>query len=79
VARTRAAGSRQIRAVFITKNVADVSADYQLDESSTVAPAPDAHGVFTLSKPKAVGPPAIIAWNFTSTTRWPRRKFMISK
>ena len=42
----------KIRAVFIAKNVADVSADYQLDESSTVAPAPDAHGVFTLSKPE---------------------------
>ena len=42
----------KIRAVFIAKNVADVSADYQLDESSTVAPAPNAHGVFTLSKPE---------------------------
>src|SRR5437764_7597693 len=42
----------KIRAVFSGKNVPDVSADYQLDESSTVSPAPNAHRVITLSKPE---------------------------
>jgi hypothetical protein len=42
----------QIRAVFIAENVADVSADYEIDESSSVAPAPNANGTFTLSKPE---------------------------
>jgi len=43
----------QVRAVFIAENVADVSADYQLDESATTAPAPNSSGTFTLSKPES--------------------------
>jgi hypothetical protein len=41
-----------IRAVWIAENVADVAADYEADEGSTVAPTPDSHGTFTLSRPK---------------------------
>jgi hypothetical protein len=41
-----------IRAVFMAENVADVSADYQIDETSAVAPTPNASGTFTLSKPE---------------------------
>jgi hypothetical protein len=43
----------KIRAAFIAENVADVSADYQIDESTTTAPALDASGRFTLSKPES--------------------------
>jgi len=42
----------EIRAVFIAENVADVSADYQIDQSTTTAPSPNSSGVFTLSKPE---------------------------
>jgi hypothetical protein len=42
----------KIRAVFIGENVADVSADYEIDESSAVAPTPNANGIFTLSRPE---------------------------
>jgi hypothetical protein len=42
----------KIRAVFIAENVADVSAEYEIDETSTVAPTPNANGIFTLSKPE---------------------------
>jgi len=42
----------KIRAVFIAENVIDVSADYQIDETSAVAPTPNANGTFTLSKPE---------------------------
>ncbi|HWY49879.1 MAG TPA: hypothetical protein VNW72_00190 [Chthoniobacterales bacterium] len=42
----------QIRAVFIAENVADVTADYEIDDSSSVAPAPNAKGTFTLSEPE---------------------------
>jgi hypothetical protein len=42
----------KIRAVFIAENVADVSADYQIDEASTVAPSPDSNGTFTLAQPE---------------------------
>ena len=42
----------KIRAVFIAENVADVSADYEIDESSTIAPTPNASGAFTLSRPE---------------------------
>jgi len=43
----------KIRVVFIAENVADVSADSEIDESNTVAPAPNANGTFTLSQPEA--------------------------
>jgi hypothetical protein len=43
----------EVRATFIAENVADVSADYQIDESTTTAPAPDSNGSFTLSKPES--------------------------
>ena len=42
----------EIRAVFVAENVADVSAEYQVDESTTTAPAPNAGGSFTLTKPE---------------------------
>ena len=42
----------KIRAVFMAENVADVSADYQIDETSAIAPTPNASGTFTLSKPE---------------------------
>jgi hypothetical protein len=42
----------EIRAVFIADNVADVSAGYQIDQSTTTAPSPNSSGVFTLSKPE---------------------------
>ena len=42
----------KIRAVFIAENVADVTADYQIDEIETTAPAPNAGGTFTLSQPQ---------------------------
>jgi hypothetical protein len=42
----------KIRAAFIAENVADVSADAEIDESSAVAPASNASGTFTLSKPE---------------------------
>jgi hypothetical protein len=40
-----------IRAVFIAENVADVSADYQIDEMETTAPAANSGGSFELSRP----------------------------
>lgn len=43
----------QVRAIFVAENVADVSANYQLDESVTTAPAPNSSGTFTLSKPES--------------------------
>lgn len=42
----------KIRVIFIAENVADVSADYEIDESSAVAPTPNSKGTFTLSKPE---------------------------
>ena len=42
----------KIRAVFIAENVADVSADYEIDESSATAPTPNSRGTFTLAKPE---------------------------
>jgi hypothetical protein len=42
----------EIRVSFIAENVADVTADYQIDESTTTAPAPNSGGTFTLSKPE---------------------------
>ena len=45
-------GHAKIRAVFIAESVADVSADYQIDESTTTAPVPNSNGTFTLSKPE---------------------------
>jgi hypothetical protein len=42
----------EIRAVFIAENVADTSADYQIDESKATAPSPNSSGIFTLSRPE---------------------------
>ena len=42
----------EIRAAFIAESVADVSADYQIDDAKAVAPKTDASGIFTLSKPE---------------------------
>jgi hypothetical protein len=41
-----------IRAVFIAENVADVTANYQIDEIETTAPAPNSGGTFALSRPE---------------------------
>ena len=41
-----------IRAVFIAENVTDVTADYQIDEMETAAPAPNSGGTFELSQPE---------------------------
>jgi hypothetical protein len=41
-----------IRAVFIAENVADVSADSQIDETETTAPAANSGGTFLLSRPE---------------------------
>jgi hypothetical protein len=43
----------EVRARFIAENVADVSADYQIDEAKAVAPKADSSGAFTLSKPES--------------------------
>ena len=43
----------EIRAIFIAENVADVSADYEIDEAKTTAPKTDSNGTFTLSKPES--------------------------
>ena len=42
----------EIRAAFVAENVAEVSAEYQIDESKTTAPTANASGIFTLSKPE---------------------------
>ena len=42
-----------IRAVFIAENVTEVTADYQIDEMETTAPAPNSGGTFELSQPDA--------------------------
>jgi hypothetical protein len=42
----------EIRAVFIAESVADVSANYQIDEASAVAPSPDSNGTLTLAQPE---------------------------
>jgi len=42
----------KVRAVFIGESVADVSADYEIDDSSAVAPTPNSGGSFTLAKPE---------------------------
>ena len=42
----------EIRASFIAENVADVSADYEIDETKAVVSKPDSNGTFTLSKPE---------------------------
>lgn len=41
----------KVRAVFIAESVADVAADYQIDEMETTAPATNSGGAFTLSRP----------------------------
>jgi hypothetical protein len=41
----------KIRAVWIAENVADVAADYEIDEASALAETPNSHGTFTLSSP----------------------------
>ncbi len=41
----------KIRVVWIAENVPDVASDYEIDEASTVATAPDSHGTFTLAAP----------------------------
>ena len=47
----RLAPQAKIRALFVAESVADVAADYEIDEASAVAPAPSSGGTFTLSQP----------------------------
>ena len=55
----------KIRAVWIAENVGDVApADSTIDEASTTATAPNAHGVFTLSKPEEGWAPGIYRVEF---------------
>ena len=42
----------KIRAAFIAENVTDVTADYQIDEMETTAPAPNSGGTLELSRPE---------------------------
>jgi hypothetical protein len=42
----------EIRATFIAENVADVSAESEIDEVKAVAPKPDSGATFTLARPK---------------------------
>jgi hypothetical protein len=42
----------KVSAGFIAQNVADVTADYEIDDAEAVAPSPNSHGVFTLLKPE---------------------------
>jgi hypothetical protein len=44
-------GQANIRVAWVAENVADVATDYEIDEASAVAPAPDSRGTFTLSQP----------------------------
>jgi hypothetical protein len=46
------ADQAKIRAVFVADNVADISADSQIDEMETTAPAPNSGGNFALSRPE---------------------------
>jgi len=41
----------QVRVVFIAENVADISANYQIDEMETTAPTANSGGTFELSRP----------------------------
>ena len=42
----------KIRAVWVAENVGDIAPpNYKIDEATTTATLPDAHGVFTLSRP----------------------------
>jgi hypothetical protein len=41
-----------VRVAWIAENVADVTADYEIDDASAVAPTPDSRGTFTLSQPE---------------------------
>ena len=70
----------QIRAVFIAESVADVAADYQIDESSTTVPAPKASGTFTLSKPEdGWAPGSYRVELYVDDALWGTTKLEISK
>jgi len=48
----------KVRAVWIAENIGDDAAsDYKVDEASTIAESPTAHGAFTLSRPDEGWPP----------------------
>jgi hypothetical protein len=43
----------RVRAVWIAEDVGDVAPkDYHIDQATTIASAPNAHGLFTLSRPE---------------------------
>jgi hypothetical protein len=42
----------QVRSAFIAESVTDVASDFEIDEASTVAPAANSSGTFTLSQPE---------------------------
>ena len=70
----------EIRALFIDENVADVSADYQIDQSTTIAPSPNSSGVFTLSKPEEGWTPGNYRIEFFADDQLAQTvKFTISK
>jgi hypothetical protein len=55
----------KIRAVWIAEDIGDVApADYTIDEATTEASAPDAHGVFTLARPEDGWAPGIYRVEF---------------
>jgi hypothetical protein len=41
----------KIRVVWIAENVTDIPPDHTIDEATTTANSPDAHGIFTLARP----------------------------
>ena len=48
----------KVRAVWIAENIGDdAPSDYKVDEASTIAEGPTAHGAFTLSRPDEGWPP----------------------
>lgn len=55
----------KVRAAWIAEDVGDVApADYAIDEATTEASAPNAHGVFTLSRPEDGWAPGIYRVEF---------------
>lgn len=55
----------KIRAVWIAENVGDIApANYKIDEATTLATAPDSHGIFTLGRPEDGWAPGIYRVEF---------------
>lgn len=70
----------KIRASFIAENVTEVTADYQIDEMETTAPAPNSGGVFELSRPEGGWTPGDYRVEFfVNNERAQSVKFKIAK